>query len=438
MGAKSGQRGKAGESSRAAGRQRLGLIVFGLLFVLLFVGFAIGQGLTAPSVPSGDVAHVADVPGEFSNISEAELKRSILRQGGGEAALKPGTDKYEEAKTNALTELIEGVWLRGEAEELGVIVTDGQVEKELDKIKKERFPTPQAYDKFLKESNFTQKEVDELVKLQILSTAIQEKITAEAPTPDSGEVEAYYQAEKQSQFTTQESRDVRSIINEDKAEVEAAKKELEKDSSPASWKKVAAKYSSDPSSSKKGGLQAGIQEEFLPSQLKGPVFDAATSELIGPIQVEKNYFLLEVVKLNPAKTKSLKEAEAEIKTTLEQEQQQSFFGEFVAEYQSKWESRTFCADDYLIQKCANFVGSGHPESAPPACYEEDPTTPANECPAPVTLPQPALPGTVTPQKPEGESFVQRPRPEASEEQGTVVPGGGAPPEGAEAAPPSGE
>ncbi|HYP55552.1 MAG TPA: peptidyl-prolyl cis-trans isomerase, partial [Solirubrobacterales bacterium] len=330
----------------------------------------------------------------------------------------------------------------------GITVTDGQVEKELAKIKKERFPTPQAYGKFLEESKYTQEEVDRLVKLQILSTEIQQKVTEEAPKPDSAKIEAYYEEEKASQFTEKESRDVRVVVNPDKAKAEAAKAALLKDNSPAGWKKAAEKYSSDPTTASKGGLQPGIQEEFLPEPLKRPIFDAATNEVIGPVKVEQNYFVLEVAKLNPAKAKSLKEAEAEIIGTLEQEEQQAYFGEFIAGYQSKWESRTFCADGFEIKLCANFKGSGRPENAPPACYEEDPEVPATECPAPVTFNRPALPGTITPQQPEGEAFVQRPHPEAADaagEQGTVVPGGGAPegaaPEGAAPegeAPPAGE
>ncbi len=36
---------------------------------------------------------------------------------------------------------------------------------------------------------------------------------------------------------------MRVVVNKDKAKVEEAKAALEKDDSPASWKKVAAKYS---------------------------------------------------------------------------------------------------------------------------------------------------------------------------------------------------
>lgn len=445
--AKSGQRGGAGKSSRATGRQRLGLVVFGLLFALLFIGYAVAEGIGSPSVPSGDVVKVEDVPEEIGAISQDEFDQALKQQAAAaklKAVPKPGDDKYEEVRKAALEELINAAWLEGEAEETGVTVTQGEVEKELEKIKKQSFPTPKAYEKFLAESKYTQEDVDERVRLQILSTKIQEKVTEEAPKPAGDQIEAYYQAEKATKFTTKESRDVRFVINEEKSKIDAAKKTLEKDNSLGSWKKVAKKYSSDPTSAGKGGLQPGILEEFLPEQLKKPVFDADKGELIGPVEVEKNYFLLEVVKLSPAKTKSLKEVEGEVTSALEQEGQQEFFGEFVADYQSKWRSRTFCADDYVIELCANFKGSGHPANAPAACYEENPKEPANECPAPVTQMQPALPGTVTLGKPKGEPFVQRAHPGTSEEQGTVVPEGGAPegaappPEGAEEAPPAGE
>lgn len=445
MAAKASQRGRPNrDDQRSAGRQRLGLILFGALFVLLFIGFAVTQGIGSPSVPSGDVVMVEDVPEEIGAISQEDFDRALVQQAAAaklKKVPKPGDDKYEEVRDKTLEELVNAVWLEGQAEELGVTVTDGQVEKELAKIKKESFPTPEAYEKFLEDSKYTQEEVDRLVKLQVLTTEIQSQVTEEAPKPDRGEIEDYYEAEKAAKFTTKESRDVRVVINEDKAKVEAAKKELDKDSSPANWKKVATKFSSDPTTASKGGLQAGIQEEFLPEELKAPIFGAATNELVGPVKVEKNYFLVEVVKLNAADVKSLKEAEPEIVSSLEQELQQKHFSEFIADYQSKWESRTYCADGFVIKLCANYQGSGRPENAPPACYEEDPEVPAKECPAPVTLTQPALPGTITPQKPEGEPFVQRPHPEtpdAADEQGTVVPGGGAPEGAPEGAAPEGE
>jgi parvulin-like peptidyl-prolyl isomerase len=442
MGAKAGQRDRPGRGrdDKAAGRQRLALILFGALFILLFVGFAIAQGLTGPSVASGDAVHISDVPSDVGDIGEDKVKQAIDRQlsGKGKKAPKPGSKKYEEAKEAALTEQIEGVWIRGQAEEMGLSATEKQVEDELAAIKKQNFPTEGAYKKFLKESNFTQDEVNELVELQIFTKEIQEKISSETPKPSSDAIEAYYEAEKEAQFTTKESRDVRLILNEDKKEVEAAKAALGKDSSPESWKKVAKKYSSDPTSASKGGLQEGITEEFLKGPLKTAIFDSPTGELAGPVKFEKNWVLVEVVKLTPEKVQTLAESKATIESTLAQQAQQEYLAEFVADYEARWTNRTTCGDDFLIAKCGNYGGDGRPANASPACYEEDPKAPAKECPAPVTPVSPALPGTVTATKPKGEPLPQRPQPEsAGDEQGEEVPAGAAPEGGAPAeAPPA--
>ncbi|HEX8049930.1 MAG TPA: peptidyl-prolyl cis-trans isomerase, partial [Solirubrobacterales bacterium] len=265
----------------------------------------------------------------------------------------------------------------------------------------------------------------------------------------SDDVQSYYEAEKAAQFTEKESRDVRIITNSDKSKVVAAKKLLEGDSSPAGWKKAAQKYSNDNLSKQKGGLQEGVTEEFLQEPLKKAVFESATGELLGPIKFQNTNILVEVVKLNPKKVKSLGEVKAQIEETLKGEKQQEFFAEFVSDFQAKWQSRTYCADGYEIEKCANYVASGRPANAAPACYEADPKTPATECPAPVTPISPALPGSITEQKPKGEPFPQRPQPESSGkegETGTEVPAGAAPegeagaeaPEGAGEAEPSGE
>lgn len=438
MGAKAGQRGRP-RGNGGAGRRRFALVVFGLLLVLLFVGFAVAQGIGSPGVPSGDVAKVHGISDEIGAVSQKEFDHAMERAVAGAKLKKapaPGSKKYEEMKETALKELLEAVWIRGEAEEREITVTKKQVEEKLAQIKKESFPSEAAFKKFLKESKFTPEDVNDIIEVQVLSEAIQEQVNAEAPAPSSSEIKSYYEAEKATQFTEKESRDARVILNEDKSKVEAAKRALEKDHSPAGWKKAAKKYSSEPTSAAKGGLTEGITEEFLKEPLKKAIFGSATGELIGPEKFEKNYIVLEVVKLNPAKVKSLPEVKAQIEETLKAEKQKEFFSEFITGYQSKWQSRTYCADGYVVEQCANYISSGHPKNAAPACYEANPTSPAKECPAPVTPTSPALPGSITEQKPKGEPFPQRPLPEASGKEGegsAEVPPGAAPeaaPEGA--------
>jgi parvulin-like peptidyl-prolyl isomerase len=416
VGAKSGQKksSSAAARSKATGFKRLALVVFAAIFVALFAIFAVAQGIGEPSVPSGDVAIVKGI--SEGNVSEAELKRAVVQQIASQGIKKApgeGSKKFEELRDAALGELLNGIWVRGEAEELGIEVTDKQIETELATIKKQNFPTPKAYNEFLETSKFTQDDVDVRVELQVLSQEIQERISAESKPPSSSEIAAYYDSVKASQFTEPATRDVRVIVNKDESKVEEAKKELEKDDSAASWKTVAPKFSSDPTTKTKGGLQKAIPEELLSGALRKAVFESATGELVGPVEFQKNFLLVEVEKLNPKKVKTLAEVKSQISTQLAQEKQQEVFSEFVGGFQSKWTSRTFCSSDVATAQCSNFKGTGHPAGAPEACYEADPKTPTTECPAPVEQTKPALPGTVSVSKPQGERLVQRPRPEVA-------------------------
>lgn len=453
MGAKPGQsKAGSGAADRKSGRQRLALLLFGALFVVLFAGYAIADGIGQPSVPEGDVALVQEVPEEIATVSEADFKRALLQQAA-QAQLKktpqPGDDKYDELKEAALGELLDSIWIQGEAEELGLAVTPKEIATEFAQIKKQNFKSEAEFQKFLKTSRFTMEDVRTRVKLQALSTQIQEKIAAQAPPADEAEIADYYESVKDTQYTTADSRDVRVVVNKDKAKVVAAQAALDKDNSEASWKKVAAKYSEDPTTKTKGGLQKALTEELLQSQpdLKAAIFENPTGQIVGPVDVQGNFFVIEVVQLNPEKIQPLSAVSAQIKTQLTQQVAQKVFSQFVTSYQSKWQSRTFCAEGFNSSpKCSNYASDGRPAGAPPACYEADPKGGLPEaCPAPVTPVSPAMPGSVTLLNPEGEKLPQRPRPAGLKEApelplGTPGSPSGVPP--AEAppaeAPPTGE
>jgi parvulin-like peptidyl-prolyl isomerase len=428
-GAKQGAPGGSRRGRGPNGAQRVGLVLFAVVFIVLFVVFAVAQGLGAPSVPKGDIALITNVPTDLGHISEADYKQTVERQESSAGLKKPpkaGSKKAEELREGAIGELINRAWIMGEGEELGIKVTNKEVESGVAKVKKESFKTEKAFQEFLKEQSLTEEEVNELIELQLVQTKIQEKITKEAPPVTESELKDYYEAEKAKQFTKKPTRDVRVVVNEDKKEVEAAQKALEADNSEASWKKVTKKYS--PTTAAQGGLQKEIAEEFLTEPLKKDIFKSATGELIGPVKQEKNYLLLEVVKLHPEKVQTFAEVKTTIEGTLKSEKEQTYFSEWVADFQAKWISRSYCASGYVIEQCANYKGTGHPAEAPEACYEANPKTPTTECPAPVVQTKPALPGTVSASQPNGEALVQRPQPPAIEKAGKK--GAAGAPEGA--------
>lgn len=88
----------------------------------------------------------------------------------------PRRREYAKTEEAALGELLDAIWIEGEGEELGLTVTDAQITTELAQIKKQSFKTRAAYEKFLSQSNFSEADVLARVKLQLLSTKIQDLI----------------------------------------------------------------------------------------------------------------------------------------------------------------------------------------------------------------------------------------------------------------------
>ena len=443
QGGKGTGKGAGGKASGPAAVRRLGLLVFGGAFVVLFVVVAIAEGIGSPGVPSGDVIFVEHAPGDVGNVTKAEFQDALeltAKQGGEKKVPKPGSAKYDELKETAVNFKLEGIWIQGLAAEWGIEVTDKEVSERLKKVKKESFKSEAEFTKFLKESGLTMAAVRERIKIELLSEELQNQLKEKAPKVSDANVKAYYEAAKATQFTQKPTRTVRVVVNKQKKKVEEALQALQKDDSAKNWKKVAKKYSEDPTSKENGGLKEGVQEGIEEEPLGADIFGADEGQVIGPVKTKAGYTVFEVENSAPEKTQELKEVESQIKATLEQREEQEYFASFVSQFQSQWTQRTHCASGYVTERCANYKGSGHAKTAPEACYEANPKTPAEACPAPVNQLVPALPGSVTPLEPKGKPLAQRPRP-AGEEKAEGAAGLEGLPEGAvppTEAPPAGE
>ena len=403
--------------------RRLALFAFAGLLVLLFLGFAIAQGIGNPSVSSGDVAVIEDAPEGLDTVSEAQLHHAIVlaaAAGQVKPVPKPGDEKYDELQKAALTELLESIWIQGLAEEMDISATPKEIAEELEKVETQAFGSKKQFQEFLEESHYTPADVKERITIQILTKQIQEQIQGEASVPSSREIEEYYEEAKSSQYTTPQSRDIRTVINKDEAKAEEAKAQLEEDHSVKSWEKVAKEFSTDPATKGKGGLQIGVSEGGVPEPLGAEVFAAPSGEVEGPVEDSRGYVVFEVMKIAKEKVQSLDEVKSPISTQLQEQASQQNVARFVSSFHSTWTFRTFCAPDFTIERCANYKGTGRPPEADPACYEANPKKPPEACPASVTQVKPAQPGSVSLLTPEGQRLAQRPHPAG---EGAVLPEG---------------
>jgi len=388
--------------------------VLGAFLVVFFVVVAIAQGIGHPSVPSGDVALVQDVPNGDIPMAEFQgaLEQAAARQGAKKVPA-PSDPSYKALQDSAMSDVLLSRWVRGEAEDRGITLSDSEISNKLQEVVKQQFGGQKQFQQFLKQAHFTPQQARDRIELQMLSDAIQKQVLPQDLSVPDSQVEDFYNANKV-QFSVAESRDVRQILNKDEAKVQQAKALLEKDDSPASWKKVAAKYSTDTATKDSGGLRSGVAKGQSDPALEGQIFSAPQGQLVGPFKAQAGFYLIEVEKITPAQTTPLSKASTQIKQQLVQGKQQELATNFQQDFLDKWTARTFCADGYVIDRCENFTPTSAPAPGAPPVTSTSAVSPGQAAVFP-GQPVPALPqGPIQP-------------PSAAPQPGVIGPGGALPP-----------
>jgi foldase protein PrsA len=381
-------------------RRIVAAVVLAALLIVMFVWVAVAQGIGDPSVPSGNVALVEDAPdGEISQEEYDQTLEQVAASQGVREVPPESDPQYAALRDSAVSDLLLGRWVRGEAEERGLTVSESEITNQLEQFIEQDFGGQKQYERFLEQSNFTEEEARARVELGLLSDELQQVAFPEAPDVSGAEIEEYYEANRV-QFEQPETRDVRQILNEDQAKVEQAKALLEEDDSPENWKKVAARFSTEDATKDVGGLVEGVTEDEREEVIADQIYSAEVGELVGPVKGGENeprYHLIQVEKITPAEVTPLADVTEQIQQQIVQGKEQQIAQDFQTDFLEKWTSRSFCADDYLVNRCANYEApkaEGVP-GAPPVLSR--PVVP----PGQATV-FPGQPPPVLPQGPQGE------------------------------------
>jgi parvulin-like peptidyl-prolyl isomerase len=257
--------------------------------------------------------------------------------------------QYSQFKSEVLGFLIRSTWLDQEAKKQKVGVTDKELQKQIDDIKKQQFTQKGSYEKFLQNAGLTNEDVLFQQRVQQLQNKITAKITKGKNNVTDAQIEAYYN-KNQSRFASPERRDLRIVLTKEKAQAEQAKKALQ---SGQSWKSVAKKYSIDTASKSNGGSLPGVAKGQQEKALDNAVFSADKGKLSGPIKTQFGWYVFEVAKVTKAKQQSLEESKASIKQILQQQGQQNVLKKFGDDYRKRYKAETDCRKGYQVDDCKN-------------------------------------------------------------------------------------
>jgi len=330
-----------------------------------------GQTAPKPIVPdppnyTACIAHLeatAPKPAKGqSKPTSAELKSECEQQ-------------YKSLQQEVLGFLISSSWVLGEAESLGVKISDAEVKKEFEKIKNEQFPKAAEFKKFLANSGQTVSDLLLRVKLNLLSSKIQQKVSKEKGNVTQAQISKYYEEHK-SQFGAPEKRNVKIILTKTEAQANKAKQEIE---SGKSFSSVAKAVSIDPTSKAKGGEITGVVKGQEEKALDEAIFSAPKGKLGGPVKTPFGYYIYEVTGTTTGSQQSLTQVQSSIKQQLTAQQQQQALSKFVKEFRTRWEAKTECRSGYTVQDCHGYkkpatpATSATPQTGAPA---QTTTTPA--------------------------------------------------------------
>lgn len=301
----------------------------------------------------GQAAPVPDPP-DFKKCIDQLRKVTPPKKGQprpSDATLKQQCkQQYDNLRQQVETYLIQGAWIVGEAADRGIKVSDKEVKKQFDVQRLQSFPTVEAYDKFLKTSGYTTKDLLFQVKSKLLFDKIQAELLKKVPKVTDPQVSDYYNKNKK-QFTQPEQRSMRIIMTKDRARAEQAKQALK---SGQDWKTVAKRFSIDAATKSNGGVVKNVAQGQQEKALDDATFSAAKGELVGPVKTQFGYYVFEVTSITPAKTQPLSAVRATILQQLQGQAQQKVMQQWATSFQKKWKARTECAKGFILpDRCNN-------------------------------------------------------------------------------------
>jgi foldase protein PrsA len=346
-----------------------------LALCAFFVAVAVAVSGCGSSIPSGAVANVSGNP-----ISKQAIDHWMYIEEKGEASqeegepvivpndppsfsnciaqvradlpsLKKDTDSqiradcktlFTSLSSNVMGYLINAYWAQARAHRLGVSPTAAQVSAQLAKEKKAEFKTTAAYTAYLKESGETNADLLYQTRRDLTLQKLEAK---QGTTVTAADIAAYYKAH-QSTYGSPESRDMRIVLAKTDSQAKAALAALK---SGKSWGVVARKYSIDPTTKDKGGLLTDVTQGQQDAALSKAAFAAPVNKLEGPVKGQFGYYVVEVIKITPAKVESLASATPTIKSTLTTQKQTAAMNAVNAELKKAYGAQTLCTAEYSME-----------------------------------------------------------------------------------------
>lgn len=267
---------------------------------------AAGSPRTA-AVVNGDEIPISLVEQRFESVSQNPQVQSQLQFD------QDGTI-VRQIQAQVLSQLIRSRVLEQGARELGIEVSEGDVAETRAEIVEE-VGGEEAFDLIIEQNNLSEEDVESQIRDLAIQDRVQEAVTADIEVADE-EIEAFYEQNRESRYDLASARHI--MVDSEPA----AQAVLERLNAGEDFAALAAELSLDQGSAQTGGDLGEFSRGRYPPVFEDAVFAAEEGEVLGPLQVDQTWHIIEVT---DRATQSLAEARGDIRDELlEQRRTEAF------------------------------------------------------------------------------------------------------------------
>ena len=281
----------------------------------------------------------AQLPDILARVNGEDVKRAdfdrMIKTMEGRAGQAVPPDRRDEIYRGALDQLVTYTLLKQEAKARNIKIDDTEIDAKMQELKGQ-FPTPDAFDKALKERNMTLDSLKSDARADLSVNKVMEAAVANIPGPTDAEAKDFYDKNpdkfKQDEQVRASHILVRVEPNADakakaraKAEIESVLKELK---AGGDFAKLAQQHSQDGSAAQGGDLGYFPHGQMVP-EFDKVAFSLPVGQLSGVVTTQFGYHVLKVTDRKPARTVPYEEAQAQIKQFLEQQKKQQAADTFI-------------------------------------------------------------------------------------------------------------
>jgi len=305
---------------------------------------ASGCGSSHQSVGANDVAVVGDQPISKEQFDALINQAKKNYEANHQKFPETGTTQYEALRKQAMQFLVQRAEFEQKADEMGLTITDADVDKQLATIKAQYFggksgkcdaTCESKFQAELKKQGLSMDQVRADVRASVVQNKIYEKVTAGVTVSDK-DIADYYKKNK-AQYVQPESRDVRHILVKKKALADQIYQQV---THGANFAALAKKYSTDPSSKDNGGKMTISKGRQVP-EFDKVAFALKTGQISKPVKTTYGWHVITALTpIKPQTTTKLSEVKTAIRQQLLQQNKQDEMRKWVDETSKSFVKKT--------------------------------------------------------------------------------------------------